>query len=367
MRTELRKFLIIAAVFLFFYFAPFDTEQVRNAIISGLELLNEYAREHVLLCLVPAFFIAGGIAALLKRDFIIKFLGSTAKRYIAFPVASVAGGVLAVCSCTILPLFGGIYRRGAGIGPAVTFLFAGPAINVAALFLTGRVIGWELAAVRIVASISAAILIGMIMQRFFKERGEGDLVTSDESTPPTPLTVFFLLLMLVFLILGGLDIQTVVKTPLLGVLGGIIVFMALFSFKREHTSSWLAETWDFSKKILPYLLVGVFAAGIISSALPEDLVRALLGGNRITSVLFASVFGMFMYFATLTEVPVVSSLMSLGMGEGPALALLMAGNSLSLPSMIVITKLLGKKKAFTYFALVVLMSAIAGFIYGLTR
>lgn len=367
MRVELRKLLIITAIFLFFYFVPFDADHERNAIISGLELLSEYAREHVLLCLVPAFFIAGGIAALLRRDFIIRFLGSSARRCIAFPVASVAGGVLAVCSCTILPLFGGIYKRGAGIGPAVTFLFAGPAINVAALFLTGRVIGWELAAVRVVASISAAILIGMIMQRLFKERGQGDFVATDESTPPTSLTVVFLLLMLAFLIVGGLDMQAALKTPLLGVLGGLVVFMALFSFERGHTNSWLSETWDFSKKILPYLFVGVFAAGIISSALPEEAVRTLLGGNKITSVLFASVFGMFMYFATLTEVPVVSSLMSLGMGEGPALALLMAGNSLSLPSMIVISRLLGRKKAFVYFALVVLMSTIAGFSYGLMK
>ncbi len=364
MKSELRKFLLIAAAFLFFYFMPFDAEVVKDAIISGFQLLGEYAREHVLLCLVPAFFIAGAIAVLLRRDFILKYLGDSAKRYIAFPVASIAGGILAVCSCTILPLFAGIYKRGAGIGPATTFLFAGPAINIAAIFLTGRVIGWELAGVRIIGSITAAVITGMIMQRIFKERGEGGLDVADESSPSTPRALVFIALMMAFLILGGLDMNVIMKSTLLIALGAAIVLMALFAFRREHSRSWVAETWDFSKKILPYLLIGVFAAGIISSALPEDLVRTLLGGNRVTSVLFASIFGMFMYFATLTEIPVVSSLLNLGMGEGPALALLMAGNSLSLPSMIVISKLLGKKKAFTYFALVVITSATAGFIYG---
>ncbi|TYB98135.1 MAG: permease [Kosmotoga sp.] len=364
LKREITKFGLLAVGFLVFYFLPFGNEFVQKAIISGFTMLGSYAREHVLLCLVPAFFIAGTITVFIRKDAILKLLGPKARKIISYPVASVSGGILAVCSCTILPLFGGIYKRGAGLGPAVAFLFSGPAINVAAIFLTGNAIGWEIAFVRIIGASSSAIFIGLILQSIFKEKGSGGFATQEsEDQVSWPEALSFLALQMTFLIVGGLDINPVTKATVL-IISALLIFIMAIRFKKELRNSWIGETWDFAKKILPYLFFGVFAAGIISSALPQSVVESLLGGNRFGSTLFASVFGMFMYFATLTEVPIVQSLMSLGMGKGPALALFLAGNSLSLPSMIVITKLLGKKKAFTYFGLVVVFSSLWGLVYG---
>lgn len=363
-KKELRNFSLLVAGFLFFYFVPFDLKGVQDAIMSGFTMLGSYAREHVLLCLVPAFFIAGTITVFVKKDFVLKFLGPNAKKIIAYPVAASAGGILAVCSCTILPLFGGIYKRGAGIGPAIAFLFTGPAINVAAIFLTGQVLGWELSIVRLIATVISAIFIGLIMQWLFKEEGKGGFALAEEEKEISGgQTLAFVGLQLLFLIVGGLKINIILKSTLMIAAAAGTMIMAL-SFKRSYTRSWIKETWDFTKKILPYLFGGVFIAGIITSALPENVVQTLLGGNRLTSNLFGSVFGALMYFATLTEVPIIQSLMSLGMGKGPALALFMAGYTLSLPNMIVLTKLLGKKKAFTYFALVIVFATTWGFIYG---
>jgi hypothetical protein len=364
LKKELRKFLLLISAFLIFYIVPFDSKIVEDAILNGFRMLGSYAKEHVLLCLVPAFFIAGSISVFVKREAILKYLGPNAKKIIAYPIAASAGGILAVCSCTILPLFGGIYKRGAGVGPAIAFLFTGPAINVAAIFLTGTVLGWELSIVRLVATVTSAIIVGIIMQAIFKEKGEGGFnLAEDKSNIKQSVVITFIGFQLAFLIVGGLSINHLLKTFLMTGLfiGTIIIAM---KFETIYRKSWMTETWDFTKKILPYLLGGVFVAGILTVALPEDLVQLLLGGNRITSTLFGSVFGALMYFATLTEVPIVESFMTLGMGKGPALALFMAGYTLSLPNMIVIVKLLGKKKAFTYFGLVIMFSTFWGFIYG---
>lgn len=364
LKRELTKFGLLAAGFLVFYFLPFSEKHVQEAIIGGFTMLGSYAREHVLFCLVPAFFIAGTITVFIRKDAILKLLGPGARKIISYPVAAVSGGILAVCSCTILPLFGGIYKRGAGLGPAVAFLFSGPAINVAAIFLTGNAIGWEMAVIRMVAAAISAVFIGLIMQSIFKEKGSGGFAIQESGEQVSwQEAVGFLALQMAFLIVGGLKIDPIVKASIMTV-SAVAVFIMAIRFKREMRNSWIGETWDFAKKILPYLFFGVFAAGVISIALPQSFVESLLGGNRFGSTLFASVFGAVMYFATLTEVPIVQSLMSLGMGKGPALALFMAGNSLSLPSMIVITKLLGKKKAFTYFGLVVAFATIWGYIYG---
>ncbi|MBZ4650877.1 permease [Thermosipho sp. (in: thermotogales)] len=360
----MKGFVIILTIFLIFYFVPFNASIVQASILNGFQMLQEYAREHVLLCLVPAFFIAGTISVMLKKDAVLKLLGPTAKRIISYPIAAVSGGILAVCSCTILPLFGGIYKKGAGIGPATTFLFAGPAINIAAIFLTARVLGWDLGLARLIATITAAILIGLIMELLFQEKGEGGFITTEEKSENGLKVLVFFLLQLAFLIIGGLKINPAVKYTTMFVISIIVFLMAVFSFKRDTTKSWLEETWDFAKKILPYLFIGVFLAGIITKLLPQEVVTNILGSNGILSNLFASIIGMFMYFATLTEVPIVQALRELGMAKGPTLALLMAGNSLSLPSMIVITRLFGKKKAFTYFTLVVIFSTIFGLIYG---
>lgn len=364
LKREVTKFSLLAAGFLIFYFLPFESGYVQEAILSGFIMLGSYAREHVLLCLVPAFFIAGTITVFVRKDAILKLLGPDARKLISYPVAVVSGGILAVCSCTILPLFGGIYKRGAGLGPAVAFLFSGPAINVAAIFLTGSVIGWEMAVTRIVGASTSAIFIGLTMQKLFKEKGSGGFLTQESDEQVSWQAAFvFLALQMTFLIVGGLKLNPALKSSIM-IVSAVLVFVMALRFKKELRNSWMRETWDFAKKILPYLFFGIFAAGIISSSLPRSFVESLLGGNRFGSTLFASVFGAFMYFATLTEVPIVQSLMSLGMGKGPALALFMAGNSLSLPSMIVITRLLGRKKAFTYFGLVIVFATLWGYTYG---
>lgn len=359
----MKEFITILLIFLIFYFVPFQAETISQSILNGFYMLQEYARQHVLLCLVPAFFIAGTITVMLKKEAILKLLGPDAKRIISYPIAAISGGILAVCSCTILPLFGGIYKKGAGIGPATTFLFSGPAINIAAIFLTARVLGWNIGLARLIATITAAILIGLIMEFLYQEKGSGDFINFENGSNSTKGIIFFLL-QLSFLIIGGLKINFKVKSFSMVSIAIIITLMAVFAFRKDETKTWLEETWDFSKKILPYLFIGVFFAGILTKLLPENIVTSLLGNNNFLSTFVASIIGMFMYFATLTEVPIVQALTELGMAKGPTLALLMAGNSLSLPSMIVITKLFGKKKAFTYFSLVVVFSTIFGLIYG---
>jgi hypothetical protein len=363
---KMMQFFLIAAVFLLFYFAPFDSPIVSQSILNGFYLLQEYAREHVLLCLVPAFFIAGTITVMLKKESVLRLLGPNARKMISYPVAAISGGILAVCSCTILPLFGGIYKKGAGIGPATTFLFSGPAINIAAIFLTARVLGWDLGLARLISTITAAILTGLVMEILFQEKGEGGFQISEKDIDSSKGIIFFIL-QLGFLIINGVAVDNLVKYFIMIVLGISILLMAILGFEKDKTKQWIFETWDFAKKILPYLFIGVFFAGVLTKLLPQQFVTALLGKNNFLSSLTASVIGMFMYFATLTEVPIVQALMNLGMAKGPTLSLLMAGNSLSLPSMIVITKLFGRKKAFTYFALVVIFSTVFGMVYGVLK
>lgn len=361
---DLRRFSLIAGVFLFFYYLPVDPEALSRAFRGGISMLHDYAREHVLLCLVPAFFVAGTISTMLRKEAVLSLLGPEASRFVSYPVAALSGGVLAVCSCTILPIFAGIHRRGAGIGPAATFLFAGPAINVAAFFLTARVLGFELGLARLLSTLSAAVLIGLAMELLFRERGSGGLVQVS-SAEVSPLKGFsFFALQMAFLVLGGLRVDPQLKAGGMALLALAVASMASFGFRREETRAWLLETWDLASKMLPYLFAGVFLAGAMAGLLPRELVVALLGRNDLVSTLAASVVGALTYFATLTEVPVVQALRSLGMADGPTLSLLMAGNSLSLPSMIVITSLLGRRRAFSYFALVVAFSALMGFAYG---
>lgn len=363
MSSESKKFILLLLAFLALYFIPFTDSKVGEAIIGGFEMLHSYTREHVLLCLVPAFFVAGTISVFVNKNAVLRLLGPKAKKIVAYPVAAVAGGILAVCSCTILPLFGGIYKKGAGLGPATAFLFTGPAINVAAVFLTGTVLGWELSFVRIIATVVSAVIIGIIMQALFKETGRDGFTFGSDTDISLWKTVLFLGAQMAFLITGSIKMNGFVKALIMISLAVVSVFIAL-SFKKSLQKRFIHETWDFTKKILPYLFVGVFVAGVISKALPENVVNVLLGGNKLFSNLFASVFGAVMYFATLTEVPIIQSLMSLGMGKGPALALFMAGYTLSLPNMIVLTRLLGKKKAFSYFALVIIFSTTWGYVYG---
>lgn len=367
MDPERLKLVALILAFLLMALIPFKLEIVQKALINGLMMLQDYAQHHTLFCLLPAFFIAGGIAVFIRKDTVIRYLGAKVKRYISYSIAAIAGGILAVCSCTILPLFAGIYKRGSGLGPALTFLYAGPAINIAAIFLTGRVLGWEISIIRLVFSIIIAVIVGMIMGSLFKEKSEDSsgFIEMDEEFSLSKLSIAGLFLPLA----GILVVNSIKMAPVLkyAFIGTAVLFLLVFDkmhINKEHTNNWLWRTWFFIKKIFPYLFIGIFIAGIIGVLLPEEVVQRLIGGNRLSSTFFASIFGSLMYFATLTEVPIIAQLMKLGMGKGPALSLFLAGYSLSLPNMIAIISLIGKKRALVFYGLVVLFSAFAGYIYG---
>jgi hypothetical protein len=366
---EWKKFIWLIAAFLAFYFLPITSAGATRALAGGLALLQEYARKHVLTCLVPAFFIAGGIAVYVKKDAILQLLGPTAKKYIAYPVASVSGGLLAVCSCTILPLFAGIYKRGAGIGPAAAFLFSGPAVNVTAIILTSSVLGLDFALGRLFFAMTIAILAGIVMMLLFRDhdRKNGAAFASGagaEAEYSTAAVIAFFILQLVILVVFGLGIAQGLKHAIAGIALLGLVVLVLRKFSAEDNHRWIAETWDLSKKIMPYLFAGIFLAGVIGEILPQRWVTATVGGNSLAANAIASVSGALMYFATLTEVPIIQKLMQLGMGRGPAMTLFLTGNALSIPSMMVLFKLMGAKQAMTYILTVVVLSIVAGLLWG---
>ena len=367
---EWLKFSALTAAFLLLYFAPIDAPIVISSLSAGLTLLQEYARLHVLTCLVPAFFIAGTIAVYVKKDAVLQLLGPTTRKYIAYPVASISGGILAVCSCTILPLFTGIYKRGAGIGPAVAFLFTGPAVNVSAILLTGGVLGWDFAVSRLVAAMAISVIAGLIMAVIFREHDQNNMANGfaagmPEDVPYSNWTIVsFFLLQLAVLVIFGLSMDPVLKAMLITLFVLAILGIIFLKFRKEHNLEWVHETWDLTKKILPFLFFGVFIAGMIETVVPQELVTGLVGQNTLFANAVASTFGAFMYFATLTEVPIIQKLMALGMGRGPALTLFLTGNALSLPSMIVLFKIMGGKQAPVYIVLIMALSAIAGLLFG---
>lgn len=379
--------LIMALVFLSAFLIPFEHPRVAGAVQEAFLMLSDYARQHVLLCLVPAFFIAGAITVFLKKDAVIKYLGPKANKFVAYSVASVSGAVLAVCSCTVLPLFKGIYKKGAGLGPAISFLYSGPAINILAIILTAKVLGLKLGIARTIGAVVFAFVIGLLMhfifrkddekrladERMFKESGE----TMPRKLWQDVLYLFSMVGILLFLnwapSKGSLAVWDLIfqsKWIISGILGGLLVLMLIFWFKKDELSAWVTETRDFALQILPLLFGGVLAAGFLlgrpghEALIPSQWVAGLVGGNSLAANFFAAVSGAFMYFATLTEVPILQGLMGSGMGQGPALALLLAGPSLSLPSMLVINGELGFKKTFVYVTLVVLLSTGAGMLYG---
>jgi len=367
MKKEINIFILLVGLFLLFYFMPMESALFTGAILSGFKLLNEYARQHVLTCLVPAFFIAGAISVFVKKDFVLRYLGGQAKKYISYSLASISGSILAVCSCTILPLFAGIRKRGAGLGPAITFLFSGPAINIAAMFLTISVLGFNIGLARIIASISLSILVGLSMQLIFREKAEaGGLFVEEykEIKIGKKVLIIFFIAMVGILIVNGLQIDKMIKFSLMILLALITAGIAIFKFHQETTREWLKETWNFTKMLLPILFIGVFIAGFIMPFLPESLIVKLVGVNSISGNLVSAIFGAFMYFSTLTEIPILQALIAKGMHGGPVLALLLAGPSLSLPNMLVIRKVLGTSKTIVYVSLVILYSTIAGLIFG---
>jgi len=333
---------------------------------SGLDALEQYLSGHVLTCLVPAFFIAGAIAVFLSQAAVLKYFGPQAKRLLSYGVASVSGTILAVCSCTVLPLFGGIYKRGAGLGPAIAFLYSGPAINVLAIVYSARLLGYDVGVARAVGAVVFAIVVGLIMAFIYRrEESEKDarafamLATDPEDKSLWQQVVFFAILV-------GILVSAASKVWVAtGILLAILAVVLWRWFTRGELTQWMKETLHFVRLIAPWLLVGVFAAGIIRYVVPESVVTEYVGGNSLAANFIASFLGALMYFATLTEVPIVRSFMDLGMGKGPALALLLAGPALSLPSMLVLRNIMGTKKMLTYVALVVVMATISGCVFGL--
>jgi len=367
MKKEIKIFIFLLGLFLLFYFMPMQSALFTGSILSGFKLLNEYARQHVLTCLMPAFFIAGAISVFVKKDFILRYLGGQAKKYISYSLASVSGTILAVCSCTILPLFAGIRKRGAGLGPAITLLFSGPAINIAAIFLTMSVLGFKIGLARVTAAISLSILVGLSMQIIFREKtGTGGLFTEEykEIKIGKKTLVVFFMAMVGILIVNGLQINQGIKYSLMILLALTTAGLAIFKFRQETTKEWLKETWSFTKMLLPILFIGVFIAGFIMPFLPQELIQKIVGSNSVFGNLISAIFGAFMYFSTLTEIPILQALIAKGMSQGPALALLLAGPSLSFPSMLVIRKILGTKKTTVYVLLVIFYSTVAGLIFG---
>lgn len=424
----------MVAFFVLAFFLPVESARFQEAVAAMFDLTKWYAREHVILCLLPAFFIAGVIAVFISQGAVIKYFGANAKKWLSYTVASVSGTILAVCSCTILPLFSSIHKRGAGLGPAVAFLYSGPAINILAIILTARILGFEMGVARTIGAVTFAIVIGLAMSFIYRkeERAKAEEQVNFPDIPEKrPLwqtaTHFFILVLIlvfanwgrpgedvtsglwydlwaskwvitsIFALMLGLSMVFILKlnwwhvalvaaltavsawlspTPLIPMVAGIfgVSIVTLLDKKDPDNAEWTISSWGFAKQIMPLLAMGVLAAGFllgsthddtqIGGVIPNEWIAWLVGGNSILSNFFASIVGAFMYFATLTEVPILQGLMASGMGKGPALALLLAGPSLSLPNMLVIREVMGTQKTAVYVSLVVVMATISGLIFG---
>ncbi|MFP4098760.1 MAG: permease [Alphaproteobacteria bacterium] len=426
-KDEWKKLAAIVAVFLICYYLPVGSARFDNAILEAFHLVKWYAQEHVLLCLIPAFFIAGAIGVFISQAAVMKYLGAKANKVLAYGVASVSGTILAVCSCTVLPLFAGIYRMGAGLGPAIAFLYSGPAINVLAIILTARILGPELGVARAVGAVVFAIVIGLVMHFIYRNeenaKASAQVVLPDDETgrPLWQNALYFAAMVgiLVFanwgrpdqvaglwaaiyeakwLITSGFALAFAVmlnlwfgmkawkiaatavpvatlaflfpEQPLAAFTAGVIGLSVFTGTDKGETGEWFASSWGFAKQILPLLLIGVLIAGVLlgrvghEGLIPSEWVASAVGGNGLGANLFASVAGAFMYFATLTEVPIVQGLIGSGMGKGPALALLLAGPALSLPNMLVIRSVIGTQKTAVFISLVIVMATISGMIFG---
>lgn len=434
-KKEIRILFWMTVIFIAAFFMPLDYDRFRGAVMAMLDLTRWYAREHVIMCLLPAFFIAGVISVFVSQGAIMKYFGAKARRWLSYSVASVSGTILAVCSCTILPLFSSIHKRGAGLGPAIAFLYSGPAINILAIILTARILGFEMGLARVIGAVIFAIVIGSVMSLIYRkeeklkkeEQMNFSAITEKRPMWQTSIHFFILVFILVFAnwgkpeegVSGGawywiwinkwyitsffsvilafslifilkIKWQHVTITGLVTILSAfassspmipMIVGMAGLSVitlldKRDtENREWTLSSWDFAKQIMPLLLIGVLIAGFLlgsthdntnmAGIIPNEWVARVVGGNSVFSNLFASIVGAFMYFATLTEVPILQGLIAAGMGKGPALALLLAGPSLSLPNMLVIRDVMGTQKTLVYVLLVVVMATISGLIYGM--
>lgn len=442
LKKELKILLWIMVVFVFAFFMPVESVRFNTAIGASLDLVKWYAREHIVLCLLPAFFIAGVIAVFVSQGSVIKYFGANAKKWLAYAVAAGSGTILAVCSCTILPLFSSIHKRGAGLGPAIAFLYSGPAINILAIILTARILGFEMGVARVIGAVSFSILIGLVMSFIYrkeekvKREEQMNIIPLPEKRPVwQTLTHFFTLVAILvfanwgkpsaddttgawhfiftykwyitgfFSLVLAWSLVKILKIKWQWVLGAVIVtalsvimsnalveseklrplipmivgiaalsIITLSDRQDDENREWTLSAWGFAKQIIPLLGIGVVIAGFllgsthdgksVAGLIPNDWIAALVGGNSVFSNFFASVVGAFMYFATLTEVPIVQGLIASGMGKGPALALLLAGPSLSLPNMLVIKNIIGIQKTAVYVGLVVIMATVSGLIYG---
>ncbi len=425
-KDEWKPLAWITTIFLLFFFLPVGARRFDNAVLEAFYLVKWYAQEHVILCLLPAFFIAGAIAVFVGQESVIKYFGAQANKILSYGVASVSGTVLAVCSCTVLPLFAGIYRRGAGIGPATAFLYSGPAINVLAIILTARILGIELGIARAVGAVIFSIIIGLMMHVVFRneateEAALGAVEAAGDGRPLWKTAVYFASMVgiLVFanwgrpvghagfwhavfsskwiitggfavllgLILGGwfrigwLGLGMVSGLvivlaklfpahPMIPFVAGVVGLAVLASRRSDEVGEWFESSWGFAKQILPLLFFGVLIAGVLlgrpgeEGMVPSTWIIRAVGGNSLGANLFASIAGAFMYFATLTEVPILEGLIGSGMGKGPALALLLAGPALSLPNMLVIRSIIGFKKTAVFVLLVIVMATVSGMAYG---
>ena len=426
-KQEWKKLALIAGVFLACFYLPVGMERFNNAVLEAFYLVKWYAREHVLLCLIPAFFIAGAISVFVSQASVMKYLGAKANKILAYAVASVSGTILAVCSCTVLPLFAGIYKMGAGLGPACAFLYSGPAINVLAIVMTARVLGMELGIARAVGAVVFSVVVGVLMHLIFRKeenaKAAAQMEMPDEEVKRplwqnvlyfasmVGILVFanwgktdaadglwafiysakwfiasFFAVMLGIILVAWFEFKwwkvavTAVPVIILAVLfpempliafsAGVVGLSGFTSTDKGETGEWFASSWGFAKQILPLLLIGVLIAGALlgrvghEGLIPAEWVAKALGGNSLQANFFASFAGAFMYFATLTEVPILQGLIANGMGKGPALALLLAGPALSLPNMLVIRSVLGTKKTVVFVSIVIIMATISGMLFG---
>ena len=384
-KNEWMKLTLIVVIFLVCFFLPVGAGRFDNAVMESLYLVKWYAQEHVLLCLVPAFFIAGAISVFVSQASVMKYLGAKANKVLAYGVASISGSILAVCSCTVLPLFAGIWRMGAGLGPATAFLYSGPAINILAIILTARILGLELGIARAVGAIAFSVIIGLIMHFIYRkeeiEKANGQMAMPQPqvSRPLWQNTVYFASMVGILVFANwakpadSVGLWSLIHSAKWFITAGFIVVLivALVTwFKKDELSEWTQATWAFAKQILPLLLLGVLVSGFLlgrpgrEGVIPNRWVEWAVGGNSLRANLLASVSGAFMYFATLTEVPILQGLIGSGMGKGPALALLLAGPALSLPSMLVLRSIMGTQKTVVYVSLVIIMSTIVGMFFG---
>ena len=384
-KKDIKKLIILAVFFAVFYFLPQDIGRISPALNESVQMMGEYAKAHVLLCLIPAFFIAGAISVFVKSNSVMKYLGAAASIVVAYSVASVSGAILAVCSCTVLPLFAGIYKRGAGLGPATSFLYSGPAINVLAIIMTARILGPELGIVRAVGAVMLSVVVGLLMAFIFRKEEKERMSAFETDTDGDQVDLWRVVLligsMIGFLIFANWGApqgdtglwQAIysIKWYAAGVFFIITVVSAFLLFKKDILKKWLQSTMDYTLKVTPLLFIGVLVAGFLlgrpgyEALIPSTWISGLVGGNSIFANFLASISGALMYFATLTEVPILQGLMGAGMGKGPALALLLAGPALSLPAILVLAKVLKWKKTLTYVGIVVVISTIAGIVYGM--